>query len=79
MFRFNVQRMVYPEKLTLDQVSGKSSAYSARSWCNEPINHTKNKRNIKSSGDKSAVIYLTSVGCNKSTLPDSNPVIMYVL
>lgn len=41
-----LQRMVYPEKLNLDQVVGKSPAQSSSSWCSEPLERNSNNINL---------------------------------
>ncbi|XP_023313009.1 cyclic nucleotide-gated cation channel beta-1 [Anoplophora glabripennis] len=38
--------MVYPEKLILDQVIGKTSAHSMSSWCSEPLESNSNNIDV---------------------------------
>ncbi|EFA04022.1 cyclic nucleotide-gated cation channel beta-1 [Tribolium castaneum] len=46
IYRFK-KRMVYPEKLTLDQVGDKTSSAKSSSWCNGPLEKT-HKINVHS-------------------------------
>lgn len=46
MVLLSFQRMVYPEKLNLDQVVGKSSAQTTSSWCSEPLESNSNNINL---------------------------------
>lgn len=38
--------MVYPEKLILDQVIGKTPAHSMSSWCSEPLESNSNNIDV---------------------------------
>ncbi|CAH1130241.1 unnamed protein product [Ceutorhynchus assimilis] len=50
IYRFK-KRMVYPEKLILDQV-GADKSTAPTSWCNEPLENSSNFINVKSNGAK---------------------------
>lgn len=39
--------MVYPEKLTLDQVSTKAATLTTTSWCTEPLDSNNDSYNNK--------------------------------
>lgn len=54
--------MVYPEKLTLDQIPKKHSTISTSSWCNEPLENNKRSANIHNS---------ISGECDKNNLASS--------
>ncbi|KAJ8979369.1 hypothetical protein NQ317_002958, partial [Molorchus minor] len=67
-------RMVYPEKLVLDQVTGKNSAHSMSSWCSEPMERISN--NIDFSGgtlnNSNKCTGASSNGQVRSGFPNSN-------
>ncbi|KRT79306.1 hypothetical protein AMK59_7201, partial [Oryctes borbonicus] len=67
--------MVYPEKLTLDQVSGKSSN-SARSWCSEPIGYGCAKRVSRSKSNNIEICakIATYNECNNKSILVENSV-----
>lgn len=71
--------MVYPEKLTLDQVSVKSSANSGKSWCSEPISDAERRFHSGRSTGSARISRKNGSGreCNsKSTVGENNPVTM---
>ncbi|KAJ8950516.1 hypothetical protein NQ318_015260 [Aromia moschata] len=65
---FFFQRMVYPEKLILDQVIGKNPAHSMSSWCSEPLERNSNNIDVGEGRTNNVNSYKSSKNSNNEKI-----------